>query len=519
MEKKIVIIHYNTPHLTECLVRSINLFVKDAVIYIFDNSNEKPFTAKFDNVTVFDNTKGQIIDFDKWLENYPRKRFSGGRTNHWGSAKHCYSVEKCMELIDDNFVLLDSDVLLKRDISNLFIEDVMYCGEVITQPSSTVKRILPFICYINVKMCKQYNVHYFDDNYMHGLSKIGDSDRYDTGAAFFIHSNKYPSREIHCDDYVIHYGHGSWTPPSNKKKNIYSINEWLEINRKYWSTEMNKKVVYTCVTGGYDTVHDPTYISQGFDYICFTDNLNIKSDIWKIKPLPKETENLSQVKKQRYVKLNPHLLLKEYDISIWVDANVTLKGDLNEFIKSNVTNDCSVYVPKHPNRDCIYDEEKIVLIMRKDKSENTNPQIKRYEKEGFPHKYGLLQSNIMLRKHNEQDCISLMEEWWKELKNGSHRDQLSFNYACWKHQDVKVIYLDKKICKSQYFHWNGAHIKQKEMEIYNEDNVEDMEWSDKQIVTSVQKTKKRKTINELKSQFHTLMNKNKKIETFNVAIY
>ena len=33
MKKNIVIVHYNTPHLTECLVRSINLFVKDAVIY------------------------------------------------------------------------------------------------------------------------------------------------------------------------------------------------------------------------------------------------------------------------------------------------------------------------------------------------------------------------------------------------------------------------------------------------------------------------------------------------------
>ena len=43
MKKNILIIHYNTPYLTECLVRSINLFVKDAIIYIFDNSNEKPF--------------------------------------------------------------------------------------------------------------------------------------------------------------------------------------------------------------------------------------------------------------------------------------------------------------------------------------------------------------------------------------------------------------------------------------------------------------------------------------------
>ena len=65
MNKNIVIIHYNTPYLTECLVRSINLFVKDAKIYIFDNSDKDPFTAEFDNVIKLDNTKGQYIDFDK----------------------------------------------------------------------------------------------------------------------------------------------------------------------------------------------------------------------------------------------------------------------------------------------------------------------------------------------------------------------------------------------------------------------------------------------------------------------
>ena len=61
MEKRFVIIHYNTPLLTECLVRSINLFVNDTIIYIFDNSDKEPFTAHFDNVKLLDNTNGKII--------------------------------------------------------------------------------------------------------------------------------------------------------------------------------------------------------------------------------------------------------------------------------------------------------------------------------------------------------------------------------------------------------------------------------------------------------------------------
>lgn len=453
----ILIIHYNTPHLTECLVKSINMFEEDTTIYIFDNSDKHPFTAKFDNVKLLDNTKGQYINFNEWLKKYPNKGRSHGRVNKWGSAKHCYSVEKCMEIIGDNFILLDSDVLLKRKISNLVIDDAVYTGEVITQPSSTVKRVLPFICFINTKLCKEKGIHYFDDNYMHGLHKTSKSDMYDTGAGFYINSSNYKHVDISCGEYVLHYGHGSW-----KKSGVVkplNPSEWLEANKKYWTNEKNKKVVYTCITGGYDSLVDPKVISPGFDYVCFTDNKDLKSNTWIIKPLPKETEELTSVKKQRYVKINPHLLLKEYDFSIWVDGNIDLKGDLNSFVRKYMTSDVSVYVPAHPSRQCIYDEERVVIAMRKDTKDKTGPQIERYKKEGFPKKYGLLQSNILLRKHNKPDCIKLMEEWFKEVKDGSHRDQLSFNYASWKHKDVKIIYMDKTICKSEWFFWHGVHRK------------------------------------------------------------
>jgi hypothetical protein len=503
MKKNIVIIHYNTPHLTECLVRSINLFVNDAVIYVFDNSDKNPFTAEFDNVTVLDNTKGQIINFNKWLEKYPNKNRSNGKTNGWGSAKHCYSVEKCMEILKENFILLDSDILLKRDISNLYRDDLMYVGNVITQPNSTVKRVLPFICYINVKMCIEKNVHYFDENYMHGLSYTRNNpyaDRYDTGGAFYLQASKYKHEEIDYGNYAVHYGHGSWHKRGEKTK--ISASDWLKFYKKLWSNEKNKKVVYTCITGGYDSLIDPSYITEGFDYVCFTDNQIMNSDIWEIRPLPKETEGLSQVKKQRFVKINPHLFLKEYDMSIWVDGNVAVKGDLNEFIIANGKDDVAVYVPQHPARNCIYKEGSAVISMRKDKKEIVEPQMKRYKEEGFPENYGLLQSNIMFRKHNKEACIKLMKTWSDEVVNNSHRDQLSFNYALWKNEDVKVIYMDKNICKSKYFFWNSSH-------------------KNRQIGRNTTRTRQKitKDIAQVRKEFREVMNKTRRVSTYKVPIY
>ena len=510
--KNIVIIHYNTPYLTKCLVKSVNKFVNDAKIYIFDNSDKDPFTASFDNVTILDNTKGQIIDFDKWLEKYPKKKTSPGRVNNWASAKHCYSVEKCMELVNENFILLDSDVLLKKDISELFDNSFIFSGEIINQPRSTIKRVLPFICFINVDMCKRKGVHYFDDNYMHGLcnnviNKRADS--FDTGAGFYEQTKDLNYKEILSNDYILHFGHGSWNKETEIK--TFSASEWLNANKKYWSDLTNKKVVYTCITGGYDSLLEPTFITQDFDYVCFTDNVSIKSNVWDVRPLPKETEELSQIKKQRYVKLNPHKLLSEYEISIWVDGNVDLKGDLDKFISESIEDGVSVYVPTHPSRDCIYAEAKAVVSMRKDAKEIVNPQMERYEKEGFPKKYGLLQSNILLRKHNEPDCIKLMETWFNELKDNSHRDQLSFNYALWKNQDVKVKYLDKYIYKSTYFHWLCKHGTTKPTVVSNRNPLLNR-------ITNANQGKERKSVEQLKEGLKIMKERNK-LRTHRVGLY
>ena len=108
---------------------SINKFVTDAWITVFDNSDSTPYVNTFDNVNVIDNTTGAIINFDKWLENYPERIKTSAIKNNYGSAKHCYTVDKCMDIFEDGFVLLDSDILLKRDISEIIKEDKVFVGD------------------------------------------------------------------------------------------------------------------------------------------------------------------------------------------------------------------------------------------------------------------------------------------------------------------------------------------------------------------------------------------------------
>lgn len=208
--KQFLVINYNTPEFVEKLIMSINKFTSDAHITIFDNSDKLPFVNTMSsNVGIIDNTKGQIINFKEFLNNYPKRIYSSAKANNYASAKHCYTIQKCIDMIDENFILLDSDVLIRRDVSELFDNRYVYVSEILKQGNGK-KRVAPFLCYINVQMCKQNNIRYFDERFMHGLS-TGYVDSFDTGAGFYINCQNYKHKDIVVSDYAVHYGHGSWT--------------------------------------------------------------------------------------------------------------------------------------------------------------------------------------------------------------------------------------------------------------------------------------------------------------------
>ena len=364
-------------------------------------------------------------------------------------------------MFDENFVLLDSDILLKRDISNMFKTEEITMAS--TESWKGKPRIIPYICFINVKKCKELGIRYFDENHIHGLTR--DGDRYDTGAFFYeqIRDKKLDIKRLNLSEYIVHYKAASWVDDAKRHHGYRPIDceTWIENNKEYWYKRdlvRGDKVIYTCITGNYDRLRDPKYITKDWDYVCFTDNPTLRSSVWDVRPLPEDTKDLSQVKKQRYVKINAHNVLPEYKLSVWVDGNVEVVGDLNKLTDSVLTDSVSVYVPQHPQRKCIYDEAKAVMSMKKDAPENVKPQIEKYKNEGFPKDFGLLQSNILIRKHNEEDCIRLMEAWFEELRDNSHRDQLSFNYVLWKNDDVQVVYLDKHIYKSEWFKLGRGHV-------------------------------------------------------------
>lgn len=210
----------------------------------------------------------------------------------------------------------------------------------------------------------------------------------------------------------------------------------------------HKKVVYTAITGNYDELYTPEYVNNGWDYICFTDNPDLTSKFWQIRKM-EESDDLDPIKKARKYKIQPHHYLPEYDVSLWVDGNFKIIGNIDDYIGRYVLKSSMMCID-HPDRDCVYQEAKAVVELKKDIEYIVSTQINKYMGENYPPNNGMIASGILYRKHNDPVIKDLMGGWWDEVKTMSRRDQLSFNYICWKKDFIYDI-CDLSYWGNEYF--------------------------------------------------------------------
>ncbi len=199
---------------------------------------------------------------------------------------------------------------------------------------------------------------------------------------------------------------------------------------------MQEKVIYTAIAGGYDDLYEPDKVMEGWDYICFSNDYSPKKNsIWQIRPIP--FQNKEKTTLTRFVKTNPHKILKEYQYSLWLDGNVHIKGNyaysrVNELIEKGDL----ISIPKHPLRECAYEEARVCIKIGKGKKKIILKQMEKLQTEGFPENMGLFENGVIFRNHMHKDIIELDEAWWGEIQNYSKRDQLSLRYLLWKNKII-----------------------------------------------------------------------------------
>ena len=206
-------------------------------------------------------------------------------------------------------------------------------------------------------------------------------------------------------------------------------------HRQTFDSRLTKTVVvYTCVTKNYDRIRAPSIVDERIRYFAFTDNPSIAEPPWEAIPIS-VNKTLGPIKTARSIKILHHLLFPDAKTTVWVDGNIDIIGDL--FQLTTLLDSIPLVTFKHPLRDCAYDEGEACIVAGKDSRDVINKQLERYRKQGYPKNQGLIESNVLIRNPKSEQLRELMETWWREIEAGSHRDQLSFNYASWQ---TKIAY-------------------------------------------------------------------------------
>ena len=198
-----------------------------------------------------------------------------------------------------------------------------------------------------------------------------------------------------------------------------------------------KIAIYYVVLGKYDNILEPFIEFENVDYILFTDmpmDYRYLENKFIVKEIPNNITKLGNILANRYMKLHPKEFLYEYDYSIYMDGNVRIISDVRSFIQK-CTRECGIAMHVHRERDCVYDEAKVCMLLRRGRANELKKQIEKYRQEGMPRHYGMNEATIIAVNLKNEKANVLLKEWWSELyDSGSMRDQIAWPYILWKNR-------------------------------------------------------------------------------------
>jgi len=179
---------------------------------------------------------------------------------------------------------------------------------------------------------------------------------------------------------------------------------------------------YTAIFGKYDQLGEPEAPGR---YVAFTDQ-DFESERWEVRryePVP------DSVRAARWFKTHPHVLCPG-ETTVWVDGKVTPMAPAEQIVEAFL-GDADIGTFAHPRRWCAYQEADACQHWGLGESEKIAWQVLYYRNRGFPYEMGLAETRVVVRPDTPK-VREFNRLWWNQIERFSARDQISFNYCCWK---------------------------------------------------------------------------------------
>lgn len=194
---------------------------------------------------------------------------------------------------------------------------------------------------------------------------------------------------------------------------------------------MNKIAIYTSIVGHYDDLRQPVVIDEGFDYILFVKKGTMTTDkigVWQVRELDFMVEDNTIT--SRFPKMNPHIVLPEYEYTLWMDGNLVIRDKAFYVAAKNKIQERVPYSGvKHTVKDCVYVDAISCVHAMRDKFSNIFRAVNFLLSVKFPEHYGMYENNIILRNSTDARVISFNEQWWKLYLQYPKRDQFTSPYC------------------------------------------------------------------------------------------
>lgn len=204
-------------------------------------------------------------------------------------------------------------------------------------------------------------------------------------------------------------------------------------------------VVYTAIFGGYDDLLPVD--ADEMPHVCFTDKqVNVPG--WDVRVV----QSQNPCRDARMYKLLAHQWFPDVDISIWKDGCFDFApGKIVEFMSCLGNNDLALFA--HPSRNCVYQEAEAVIELGKAPAAQVREQMAKYRQDGYPAGNSLAATGVVIRRHTAS-ITRLNDAWWSELMRFTMRDQLSFDYICWKNGLAYSI-IPGNCWRNEFCVWHG----------------------------------------------------------------
>ncbi|MBT9290099.1 glycosyltransferase [Prosthecodimorpha staleyi] len=216
---------------------------------------------------------------------------------------------------------------------------------------------------------------------------------------------------------------------SRRRLYEFAAAERLEADRiRYFAARADRCRVgiFTANVNAYESIKYHEYINPGHDYILYTDQPPLYPHVYTVRPVPLYDQD--PTRRVRYIKNHPHLLMADYEVAVWIDSNILIRGDIEPIVQAFKESGEPIGTIPHPLRRSVYEEGEACIKRSKDDAEVIRAQMLRYRQEGFDCDT-LVESCMILYRIGHPQLMPAMANWWKEIDGGSRRDQLSFNIA------------------------------------------------------------------------------------------